>query len=113
MQALQLMNDVQHVEAARGFAARIVKYGGEDPLARIRWAWRVAVSREPNESELQICSETLAAHRARYDSDLEAAKRLITYGQSEPDESIEVSELASYTMLANLLLNLDESVTKN
>ena len=54
MQALQLMNDIQHVEAARHFAARIIREGGDTPTQRIRLAWIMATGREPNESELNV-----------------------------------------------------------
>jgi hypothetical protein len=113
MQALQLLNDIQHVEAARQFAARIIGEGGEEPKARIRWAWMVVTSRHPTAAELAVVTDVLAAYQTRYENDPQAAEQLITYGESKPDEKLDPSELASYTLLANLILNLDESVTKN
>ncbi len=113
MQALQLMNDIQHVEAARHFASRIISEGGDTPESRIRWAWTVVTSRPPNDAELKIAGEALATHQSHYQADPEAAKQLISYGESAVDDQRDASELASYTMLANLILNLDESVTKN
>lgn len=113
MQALQLMNDVQHVEAARHFASRIIREGGDDSTDRIRWAWIVVTCRPPTDSELAIAGEALATHQNRYAKDPHAAKELISYGESKPDETVDAGELAAYTMLANLILNLDETVTKN
>ncbi len=113
MQALQLMNDIQYVEAARNFASRIIHEGGPDPDARIRWAWVVVTSRPPSTPELTIAKQALAEHLERYEQDPDAAKQLITYGDSKPDDDLDAGELAAYTMLANLILNLDESVCKN
>lgn len=113
MQALQLMNDIQHVEAAREFASRIIHSGGDDAKDRIRWAWTVVTSRPPTEAEVSVAAGALMAHQTRYAKDTEAARELISYGESRPDESIDAAELASYTMLANLILNLDETITKN
>ena len=113
MQALQLMNDVQHVEAARHFAGRIIREGGDTPAERIRSAWIMTTGRQPNESELKVVSEMLASFEKRYRKDEASAKGLTTYGESKAIDAIESTELAAYTMLANLLFNLDETVTKN
>lgn len=113
LQALQLMNDIQHVEAARHFAQRILKEGGKTPEARLRWAWRSATGRRPGDEELDIVLKALDDHAARYRSDQEAASQLVAYGESKPDESIDSRELAAYTLVANLILNLDETLCKN
>ncbi|MBC8325838.1 MAG: PSD1 domain-containing protein [Verrucomicrobia subdivision 3 bacterium] len=113
MQALQLMNDVQHVEAARNLAQRILKEGGEDADARVRWAWRVATARHPAAAETQIITNVLAGHRARFAKDTEAAKQLIAFGESKADPELAPVDLAAWTLVANLLLNLDEVVNKN
>ena len=113
MQALQLMNDVQHVEAARNLAQRIIKEGGVKDEARIEWAWRTVTSRLPGPEEAKIVTDVLKGHRARYTDDLEAATQLIAYGESIPDKVILPRELASWTLVANLLLNLDEVLNKN
>lgn len=113
MQALQLMNDVQHVEAARAFAQRIIKEGGKTAKMRIRWGWRTVTSREPNAKEVQIALGALKQHQQRFKKDKDSAKELIGFGDSEPGESFRTPQLAAYTLLANLILNLDESVNKN
>jgi len=113
MQALQLMNDIQHVEAARNFAQRILKEGGADDKTRVRWAWRTVTARLPDDAELAIVLDSLSTHKTRYQTDEAAAKLLTHYGESKPDETLSTSELASWTMVANLLFNLDEVVTKN
>jgi hypothetical protein len=113
LQALQLMNDVQHVEAARNLAQRIIKEGGAKDDERIQWAWRTVTSRRPEPEEARIVTDVLKEHRVRYAGDLEAAQKLIAYGESVPDKEIPPHELAPWTLVANLLLNLDEVVNKN
>ena len=63
--------------------------------------------------EIAIGLNLLQQHRARFDGDVDAAKKLINYGDSVPDESLKPTELAAWTLIANLLLNLDEVVNKN
>ena len=113
MQALHLMNDVQHVEAARALAQRILKEGGTNAEDRIRWGWRLVTARYPSREESQIVLTALQAHRDRYLGDPEAATKLIAFGDSPPDPDIPPSQLAAWTLIANLLLNLDEVVNKN
>jgi len=113
MQALQLMNDIQHVEAARNLAQRIIREGGAKDEERILWAWRTVTSRRPEPEETRIVSDLLGAHRDRFCDDLEGAQKLIGYGESAADKTILPRELAPWTLVANLLLNLDEVVNKN
>jgi len=113
MQALQLMNDVQHMEAARNLAQRILKEADTDDATRIHWAWRMVTARKPDTAEVQIIQHTLAAHQARFAKDVEAAKKLIAFGESQADPKLKPEELAAWTMAANLLLNLDEVLNKN
>ena len=113
MQALQLMNDIQHVEAARAFASRIILAGGKTAKQRIEWAWRVVTARQATEPEVGIALAALRQHQSRFEQDANRAAELAQYGESSPDPDIAPEQLAAYTMLANLLLNLDEAVTKN
>jgi hypothetical protein len=113
LQALQLMNDVQHVESARAFAERMLTEGGTSPKERITFAYRTLLSRPPVDAEIEIINRQLTAHLARYQQDGAAAAKLIAHGESKPREGLNSSELAAYTMLANTLLNLDETVTRN
>jgi hypothetical protein len=112
LQALALMNDVQHVEAARAFAQRILKEGGTDDAARLAFAWRTAVGRRPKAEEASATQEALAAHRARYAAAPEDATKLITFGDSKPDPALPAPELAAWTLTAGLLLNLDETLNR-
>ncbi len=113
LQALQLMNDVQHFEAARALAERMLREGGPTPEDRFDFAFRTVLARPPVAEELAILRETLAAHLARYAADPEAARAAVSYGESRPSVPLPASELAAYTLAANLLLNLDETLTRN
>ena len=113
LQSLQLMNDVQHVEAARALAARALTEGGAEDAARIEWLFRTVLSRAPAAEEATIVAQTLAGNRARYAADAEAAKRAIAHGESKPPAGIAPAELAAWSLVANLMLNLDETLTRN
>jgi hypothetical protein len=113
LQALQLMNDVQHVEAARALATRALASGPADDAARIDWLFRAVIARGAESAELAVVAEELAAHRTRYSADPEAAKRLVAVGESKAPETIPAEELAAWTLLSNMLLNLDETLSRN
>lgn len=111
LQALALMNDVTFVEAARGLAQRVVRDGGERASDRVSLAFRKILARPPRPEELALLIDNLNANLARYRGDPDAALALISQGESPRDEQITDSELAAYTALAGLILNLDEAIT--
>lgn len=113
LQALQLMNDVQHVEAARSLAERLLREGGPTAAQRIDYAVRLVLARAPGSSESQLLVETLEKFQQRYADDAAAAAELLTVGQAPAAETANPQELAAYTLLANLILNLDETVSRN
>ncbi len=112
LQALALMNDVQFVEAARRFAERMMTEGGTSPEDRVRYAFRLATARAPRSDEMQVLRATFERHLAQYRKDAAAAASLLEVGDSKPPAEMDRSELAAWTMMANLILNLDETVTK-
>jgi hypothetical protein len=85
LQALQLMNDVQHVEAARALAERMLLQGGITLSQKIDFAYQVVLARSPKLSELHIVERQWNLHHARYLQDLESAKKLIASGESKPN----------------------------
>jgi hypothetical protein len=113
LQALQLMNDIQHFEAARAFAQRMMKEGGTSVFERLEFGFRAATGRAPSKQEAAVLQDSYFKQLVRYEKDVEAAKKAISYGESKPDAALNASELAAYTMVANMVLNLDEVVTKN
>jgi mono/diheme cytochrome c family protein len=113
MQALQLMNDTQHVEAARALAQRMLTEGGTEPTARITFAFRTVLSRKPEPSEMAILQRQLAGHLVRYQQDAESAKKLIGVGDSKADAKLDTAQLAAHTLVASTVMNLDETVSRN
>jgi hypothetical protein len=113
LQALQLMNDVQHFEAARKLAERLITEGGNDAGKRIELAYKIILSRLPAPEEKAIVMEGLEKHIARYKADPKASALVVKVGESKIKEGINESELAAYTLLANTILNLDETVNRN
>ena len=111
LQALVLLNDVQHVEAARAFAERLLTTETSD-MARLDRAFRMATSRQPSAEEVELLFSLLSAQRAVYEGDPEAAKALIGTGDSAPDESVDPAALAAWTVVSSAVLNLHEAITK-
>jgi hypothetical protein len=112
LQALNLMNDVAYVEAARMLAARMLTEGGAKPEDRVAWAFRLTTSRRPNEKELRILLKNLDAQLKYFSGDSKEATRLLAIGARQNDERLNVAELAAYATIASLILNLDEVITK-
>jgi len=112
LQALALMNDVQHFEAARAFAERLLLPTQTD-AGRLELAFRSATARAPDAGELSLLATALETHRGQFSRDPEAARRVITNGESKPSDRIPAPEFAAWTMVANLVLNLDETVNRN
>jgi hypothetical protein len=109
LQALVTLNDVQFAEAARVLAARILGQPGDDE-ARLRWAFREVVSREPGERELAVARRTLARERQRYVADPARATAALQVGEA-PAAALPAPEQAAWMQVGVLLLNLSETVT--
>jgi len=112
LQALQLMNDVAYMEASRKLAGRMMKEGGAAPESRIDRGFRLVLARAPGQREARLVGEAFARFRGRYGSDPKAAAELLSLGHSPRDAALDPAELAAWTAVASLLLNLDETVTK-
>jgi hypothetical protein len=112
LQALALLNEVTYVEAARALAQRMMTDGGATPAERIAWGFRRVTSRKPDAADLKVLTAGLEKRLARFRAEAEAARKLIVQGASKPDPKLDPAELAGYTLTANVLLNLDEVVTK-
>jgi hypothetical protein len=112
LQSLTLMNEVTFVEAARVLAQRVMSEGGSTPGDRITLAFRLVTGRHPRPAELQILVRGFEQYLTRYRHDRKAAEELISAGEFRRDETQDVGEFAAYTATAGLILNLDETVTK-
>jgi hypothetical protein len=113
LQALQLMNDVQHFEAARALAERVLAEGSSSDEDRITFLYRTVLSRRPDAEEMKLVTVSLAKQRELYKSDPAAASEAIHVGESQRKGVASPEETAAWTMLANLVLNLDETVCRN
>jgi hypothetical protein len=112
LQALTLLNDPIYVEAARKLAERAVHEGGATPEARMEYAFRLATGRAPGDAEKQILRKTFDQMLTAYRADEQGARSFLSVGASPSDASIPVSELAAYAAVANMILNMDEVITK-
>ncbi|MBI1904221.1 MAG: PSD1 domain-containing protein [Planctomycetia bacterium] len=112
LQALVLMNDEQYVEASRHMARRMMLEGGSSPAQRLTYGFRLATARRPEPMELDVLNKVFADQLAHYQGHKEEAAKLLSVGESKIADPLDPAEHAAYTMLANLILNLDEAVTK-
>ncbi len=112
LQALTLMNDVTYVEAGRKLAERMMKEGGEGSGERIAYGFHLVNGRPPEPGELAVIAAAFQQFREAYGKDRASAKELLGVGEAPRDKELDPRQLASYTAVANLLLNTDEAVTR-
>jgi hypothetical protein len=112
LQSLNLMNDVTFVEAARVLAQRMFHEAGSSNEDRLRYGFRLVLSRNPNEDELAVLRRSLDAHQAYFAADADRTRKYLAQGEMPVDQTIEPARLAALTSVASLMLNLDEAVTK-
>ena len=112
LQALNLMNDVTYVEAARVLAQRIMIEGGSLPGDRLSYAFRLATSRWPTASEREKLQAGFQFQLGQIQKDPQSAVKLISAGEYPINQKLDVMELAAYTTMASLILNLDQTISK-
>ena len=112
LQALVLLNDPTYVEAARFLAARMMTAGGKAPAGRIKYAFRLATGRVPDSEESAVLVEAAKEALADYHQHRSEATALLTVGASKSNPSLKPQELAAWTTVASMILNLDETITK-
>ena len=93
-------------------AQRAIREGGTTAEDRLLYAFRLALSRKPNDSELRTLRNSLAFYADHYQTDRDAAMKLVSQGDAARDSNIDQAQLAAYTAVASLILNLDETITK-
>jgi hypothetical protein len=113
LQALVLLNDPTYVEAARAFAARVIHEAGADPRARLDRAFRLALSRPARPEEASLLTRVVMDHYDQYRADPAAARSLLGTGLSPVPQDIDPAELAAWTSLARVILNLHETNTRS
>ncbi len=112
LQALNLMNDVTYLEASRKMAERMMREGGTSPADRIAYGFRLATARLPRKNEAEVLLAGFGSQLDFYQTNSGAAEKLLSHGESARDETLPVNELAAYSTVASLILNLDETITK-
>jgi hypothetical protein len=113
LQALVLLNDPAYVEAARVFAERIVRRGGKKTEQRLHYAFRQALCRKVRPEELEVLGSLYEKHVHEYQADKTAAGALLRVGDHPPAKDIDSAELAAWTSVARIVLNLHETITRN
>jgi hypothetical protein len=111
LQALAALNEYTMFEAARNLGQRLSAMPSATIDSRIEFGFRLCVARTPTAEEKQRLAVFFEHQRQSFRSDRQAAEAL-THGNASDRPSLEAAELAAWTMVANVLLNLDETITK-
>ncbi len=112
LQSLNLMNDVTYLEASRKMGERMMHEGGASPAERISFAMQLVTAEPPSDEASEILLNSYNYYRDLFSSDQGAALEYLSQGESPRDENLNPSELAAYSTVASLILNLDVAVTK-
>ena len=112
LQALDLMNEVTFLEASRKLAERMMTEGGATPDARLAWGFNVVLARRPNARQQPVLLKTFQRFETGFRADPKSASEYIHEGDSPVRPGLDPAELAAYTSVASLILNLDETITK-
>ncbi|MDB5344536.1 MAG: hypothetical protein JWP89_2913 [Schlesneria sp.] len=112
LQALNLMNDVTYVEAARALAELAMKEGGASAPSRLTFAFRRVLSRDPSDRELKVLVDGFERRRQAYQQHPAETQELLQLGETVADPSLNPHELAAYTATASVIFNIDEFVAK-
>ena len=112
LQSLVVMNDPVYVEAARALGARVLHEGGDRLRDQLTLAFRLALARPPRAEEIKVLEKTFAEQRARFAADTNAAVALLSIGESPRPKDLNAVDHAAMTGVANVLLNLNETMTK-
>ncbi len=111
LQALTTLNDQAFFEAAKGLAERLVAEGGTSDETRVAYAFRLCVSRQPNEGEVNELTSLYRKLLDEFNQNPKAVDDLFK-GTNVPPKGVSASEFAAWTLVSNTLLNLDQTLTK-
>jgi hypothetical protein len=112
LQALALLNDVQFTEAARHIAERMMRIEPTDASDRLKFGFRLLSGRPASERELKVLLEMYHEQREEFSANLAAAEAILKSGESKHDDSLDATDLATYTVVAIALLNHDEALMR-
>ena len=91
----------------------MLREGGDDDSARVAFGFRLATARAPTAAETRVLTTTLEKLRAEFTAHPEDAAGVIKVGASPIDATLPAPELAAASAVASMILNLDETITKN
>jgi hypothetical protein len=112
LQALVTLNDPVYVEAAQALARRALKEGGAMLEARLTYAFRLCLARPPRPEELKKLTELHARAKQKFAGDVKAATALATEPLGPAPQGTDMADLAAWTVVSNVLLNLDETLAR-
>ncbi len=112
LQALALLNEVTYIEAAKSLAVRIIQEGGQSSVDRMTFGFRLVTGRHPSQEELNVLSAGFQEDHDAFLKSPVAGQQLLAVGELRAPADSDPLELASWTVTANVLLNLDEFVTR-
>jgi mono/diheme cytochrome c family protein len=112
LQALAGLNEPTLMEAARVLAQRVLEHGGDTSEKQIEYGFELCTGRPPTKFERARLVKFLEQQNASFKKDKAAAEKLIAIGSAERPRELNPVQLAAWTMTANVLLNLDETLTK-
>jgi hypothetical protein len=112
LQALVLLNDPTYLEAARTLAQRVLHEAGRSPARRTAMTFQLATARRPSKQESAILVNLAKEQAKHFRAEPEEAAALLKNGESPVDTSLNPEELATWTMVASTILNLDETISK-
>ncbi|MBS1791161.1 MAG: PSD1 domain-containing protein [Acidobacteria bacterium] len=112
LQALTSLNDTLFMEAAQGLALRTFREGGPHESDKVSYAFRLCTGRKPTEFETKRLLALLADQQKLFAGKTAAAVYVSSPDLNKLPEDIDLTELAPWTMVARVLLNLDETITK-
>lgn len=112
LQAFVTLNDPVYVEAAQALARRLVREGGASAEERASFGLRLCLCRPPQVGQVRHIVELYETERERYRKDVKAALALATEPLGPLPAGMDAGELAAWTVVANVLLNLDGVLTK-
>jgi hypothetical protein len=112
LQALTLMNNTVFIESARFLAERMLRFADGDVIEGIAFGFRVSTGRYPMDSESSVLLRAHDQFFQQYRADRDAANKLLSVGETPRDPTLGAVRHAAMTMTASLILNLDETITK-
>jgi hypothetical protein len=112
-QALVLLNDPTYVEAGRALAERLVREAGIGTAHRIQFAYREALCRKARPAEVKLLEALYQKHLQEYKADREAGDAVLSIGDRPVPRDKDRAELAAWTSVARVILNLHETIMRN